>query len=189
MNEESTPISSIKSERPNWDEFWLTLALFYSTRGTCDRLRTACLLVDEHNRLVGAGYNGSLPGEPHCDDAGHFMVEGHCLRTLHAEDNAILHSTKDLTGATAYILDGTCVNCAKKLFSKGVAKILYTREFSNVEGKERGQDFIERIARARGAEFRRVDIDFSSAIQKMYAIMQGSGGRLAGEDPWAETLE
>lgn len=169
---------SSRAERPAWDEFWFVLALFYSVRGTCDRLRTACLLVDENNRLVGAGYNGSLAGEEHCDDVGHFMVDGHCFRTLHAEENAILHSTKDLTGCTAYILDGPCLACAKKLLSKGIKRILFTREFNNVQGKDAGREFIVTLAEKRGVEFRRVDIDFELVLKKMLGIIQGHGGRL-----------
>ena len=82
--------------RPNWDEFWLTQALFYSARGTCDRLRTATVVVDKKNRLISAGYNGSTPGAPHCDDVGHLIIDGHCMRTLHAEENAILRAREDL---------------------------------------------------------------------------------------------
>ncbi|MBI2462859.1 MAG: dUTP diphosphatase [Candidatus Spechtbacteria bacterium] len=166
------------SERPTWEEFWFALALMYSSRGTCDRLRTACLIVDENNRLIAAGYNGSLSGEDHCDEVGHFMVDGHCLRTLHAEENAILHGTQDWNGSTAYILDGPCVPCAKKIISKGVKKLLYTRDFTNLHGKTQGQEFIETMATHKGVEFRKADISFENLLNKILARISGTGGRL-----------
>ena len=170
--------SDQKSERPRWEEFWFTLTLFYSTRGTCDRLRVACLLVDKNNKLVGAGYNGSLPGHPHCDEVGHLMVEGHCLRTLHAEVNAILHSFGDLEGATAYVLGTPCIDCVKKLLSKKVKKILFTREYDN---KDRGGEHIFELARVSGAEIRRVDIDFEEILRKNLSILKGPGGAFQGK--------
>lgn len=162
-----------KNSRPSWEEFWFTLALFYSTRGTCDRLKASCLLVDKNNRLVGAGYNGSLPGHPHCDEVGHLMVEGHCLRTLHAEVNAIIHSVGDLDGAAAYVLGTPCVDCVKKLLAKKVKKIIFTRDYDN---KARGGEHIFEFARLSGAELRRSDIDFTAVLAKTDSILKGPGG-------------
>ncbi|MEK7503735.1 MAG: deaminase [Patescibacteria group bacterium] len=168
-----------KNKRPSWDEFWFTLALFYSTRGTCDRLKAACLLVDKNNRLVGAGYNGSLPGHPHCDEVGHLMVEGHCLRTLHAEVNAIMHSMDDLDGATAYVLGTPCIDCVKKLLSKNVKKILFTRDYDN---KDKGGEYIFELAKTSGTEMKRVDMDFSQTLIKEMTILTGAGGAFFGQN-------
>lgn len=168
----STPDQN-KNVRPTWDEFWFTLALFYSTRGTCDRLKAACLLVDKDKRLIGAGYNGSLPGDPHCDEVGHLMVEGHCIRTLHAEVNAIIHSVGDLEGATAYVLGTPCIDCVKKLLSKKVKRILFTRAYDN---QARGGQYIFELAKNQGAEIRQVDINFPELLQKKFAILEGPGG-------------
>ena len=166
----------MENERPSWEEFWFTLTLFYATRGTCDRLRTACILVDAKNRIISAGYNGSLPGEDHCDDVGHFMVDGHCIRTLHAEENALLNGPRDIQGATAYILDSPCVACSKKLISKGVKRILYTREYENVA--DEGRRFILDMAQKNSVELRHVDMSFDVSLEKMLAISHGKGGRL-----------
>jgi len=161
------------SKRPTWDEFWFTIALFYSTRGTCDRLRAACILVDKNNRFVSAGYNGSLPGDPHCDEAGHMMVDGHCIRTLHAEVNAIMHSVGDIEGATAYVLGTPCIDCVKKLLTKKVKKILFTREYDN---QARGGQYIFELARSQKAEIRQVDMNFSAILDKKIRILEGPGG-------------
>src|SRR3989338_1838549 len=164
------------SGRPTWDEFWFVQALFYSTRSTCDRLRVSCLLVDQANRLVGTGYNGSLSGDEHCDEVGHFLVDGHCLRTLHAEENALLHSNKNLEGCTAYMLISPCLACAKKLLSKGIKRILYTREYNNMQGEDRGREFMKKLVARRGVQLCKVDIDFTKVLKKMLMITQGPGG-------------
>ena len=172
-------IPNQKSQRPSWDEFWFTLALFYSTRGTCDRLKAACLLVDKNNRLVGAGYNGSLPGHPHCDEVGHLMVDGHCLRTLHAEVNAIMHSVGDLDGATAYVLGTPCIDCVKKLLSKKVKKIFFTKDYDN---QARGGEYIYDLAKTSGTEMRRVDVNFTEVLGKEMTILAGAGGAFFGQN-------
>lgn len=170
---------SNKIKRPTWDEFWFTLALFYSTRGTCDRLKAACLLVDKNKRLIGAGYNGSLPGDPHCDEVGHLMVEGHCIRTLHAEVNAIMHSVGDLEGATAYVLGTPCIDCVKKLLAKKVKRILFTREYDN---QARGGQYIFELAKNQGAEIRQVNIDFSEVLRKKFDILESAGGAFSAQN-------
>ncbi len=143
-------------------------------------MKAACLLVDKNNRLVGAGYNGSLPGHPHCDEVGHLMVEGHCLRTLHAEVNAILHSLGDLEGATAYVLGTPCIDCVKKLLAKKVKRILFTRDYDN---KARGGEHIFELAKISGVEIRRVDIDFAGLLLKNAGILKNPGGALSGGEP------
>ncbi|MBI2041713.1 MAG: dUTP diphosphatase [Candidatus Nealsonbacteria bacterium] len=170
------------SNRPSWEEFWFNLALFYSTRGTCDRLKAACLLVDKNNRLIGAGYNGSLPGHPHCDEVGHLMVDGHCLRTLHAEVNAIMHSVGDLEGATAYVLGTPCIDCVKKLLAKKIGKIVFTRDYDN---KSRGGEYIFELAKLSGVEIYKSEIDFENVFQKNIGILKNPGGALFKEAPQA----
>lgn len=164
-----------KSYRPSWDEFWFTLALFYSTRGTCDRLRIASVIVDKNNRLLGAGYNGSLPGAPHCDDVGHLMADGHCIRTLHSEVNAILNSTGSLEGATIYMIGTPCIDCTKQLLSKGVNKFLYAKAYDN---QARGGDTVYQFAKEQGAIVKHVKIDFEKLLTKKMEILKGPGGIL-----------
>ncbi len=174
---DSLPVKENSAEsRPTWDEFWFALALLYSSRATCDLRRTACVIVDEHNRLIATGYNGSLPGEPHCDDVGHFMVDDRCVRTLHAEENALLHSSvRDWNGCTAYILDSPCLLCAKRIIAKGVSRILFQN--SHGRNKEMNQ-FIEELAAHKGVEFRRVGVDFEELLNKTLGRISGKGGRL-----------
>jgi len=54
-------------QRPSWDEFWMKYCDLASERGTCDRRYVGAVLVKD-NQVLATGYNGSIPGEPHCDD-------------------------------------------------------------------------------------------------------------------------
>lgn len=166
-------IEKKKINRPNWDEFFFMLAHIYSTRGTCDRLKTATLLV-KNNRIVGTGYNGSLPGNPQCDEEGHLMEDGHCIRTLHGEDNAVLYSTTDLGGTTAYILGTPCVLCMNKLIAVGIKTIKYLGEYKN----SRGRDIVEKLAKINKVKLVKIDFDFMKTFEKMGEILEGPGGAL-----------
>lgn len=171
------------AERPNWDEFFIVQALFYSTRGTCDRLRTACVLVKD-KIIVGAGYNGSLPGEPHCDEAGHLMVDGHCVRTIHAEANAIRNCKNPelLKGATAYLLVTPCLLCLKALISYGVNRIVFTSVYDNTSYQwtehEDMRKFVESLKHNKAISIEVLRVDFVKLLQKFLDRLQGPGGVL-----------
>lgn len=173
-----------ESPRPDWDEFFIIQALFYSTRGTCDRLRTACILVKD-KIIVGAGYNGSLPGEPHCDDAGHLIVDGHCVRTVHAEANAI-KNCKDpaaLKGGTAYVIHTPCLLCLKALISYGIARIVFASPYDNTSmewTKHRELlRFVESLKRNKAISIEFMKIGLTKLLQDFTDRLQGPGGALA----------
>src|SRR3989338_7278239 len=80
-----------KHYRPSWDDYFMSLARIIASRGTCNRLYTGAVLVKD-KRIISTGYNGSPPGLPHCDEVGHLLEDGHCVRTIHGEHNAILQA-------------------------------------------------------------------------------------------------
>lgn len=146
----------------------------YSTRGTCDRLRTACVIVKD-KRMVGAGYNGSASGQPHCDDVGHLIIEGHCERTLHGEENAVLNTERaGLVGAHAYIVGTPCLRCTRILINAGVTEINHLGVYSNSRGKEE----IEALAANAGVTLRRFDLDPMELINQAIERLKGPGGAL-----------
>jgi dCMP deaminase len=142
------------TERLAWDDFFILLATLYSSRGTCDRLRTACIVV-KNNRIVGAGYNGSVSGIQSCDEVGHLMVEGHCLRTIHGENNAINNSVADLEGATAYVVATPCFDCVKNLLQNGIKRIVCVGSYANSKGKPEAEVLCE----LKGVELRQISDD------------------------------
>ncbi|WP_262314660.1 deoxycytidylate deaminase [Lacticaseibacillus parakribbianus] len=119
--------------RESWDHYFMKLAGNVAERSTCERATVGAVLVVDH-RIIATGYNGSIAGDPHCDTAGHLMRDGHCIRTLHAEMNAILQcalngvSTK---GATVYVTFFPCLNCTKALIQAGITAVYYQSAYHN----------------------------------------------------------
>src|SRR3990172_8820661 len=77
--------------RPDWDSYFMKIAYAVSERSTCDRAFVGAVLVLE-KRILTTGFNGSPAGQSHCDEVGHLLVDGHCIRTIHAETNAIIQA-------------------------------------------------------------------------------------------------
>ncbi|MDP8266353.1 MAG: cytidine/deoxycytidylate deaminase family protein [Candidatus Aceula meridiana] len=117
--------------RPDWDQYFLKLAMLASERATCPRMHCGCILVkDKH--VVATGYNGSIPGDDHCDDVGCWVVDNHCIRTNHAEMNALTQAAKRghaVGGATAYVTNMPCTTCAKALIASGIARVVVFSDF------------------------------------------------------------
>lgn len=138
--------------RPSWDEYFLKLAMLVSERATCPRMHCGCVLVKD-KRILSTGYNGSIPGDDHCEDAGCMVVDNHCIRTIHAEMNAILQcsihgiSTK---GAIAYVTNMPCTNCAKALIAAGIIEVVIFSDYHDTKAEE----FFEKA----GVVLRRINI-------------------------------
>lgn len=119
--------------RPSWDSYFSKIAAVVATRATCSRKWVGAVIVDERHRLVACGYNGSPPGSPHCDDAGHVMVEidgrMSCVRTLHAEANAILEAGGKARGCTLYVSCMPCHPCSKLIAAAGIKRVVYAEEY------------------------------------------------------------
>ena len=119
-------------DRLTWDEYFMNLAITVSERGTCDRAYVGCVIVNEDNRIVTTGYNGSIKGNPHCDEIGHTMRDGHCIATIHAEMNALLYCAKEgisVNGCKAYVTHFPCLNCTKSLIQAGIKEIYYRESY------------------------------------------------------------
>lgn len=125
------------NKRPAWDEYFLKLAMLVSERATCPRMHCGCVLVRD-KRILSTGYNGSIPGDDHCEDVGCYVVDNHCIRTIHAEMNALLQcsihgiSTK---GATAYVTNMPCTNCAKALIAAGIVEIVIFSDYHDTQAE------------------------------------------------------
>ena len=119
-------------DRLSWQEYFMNLAMTVSQRGTCDRAYVGCVIVNKENRIVSTGYNGSIKGNPHCDEIGHTMRDGHCIATIHAEMNALLYCAKEgisVNGCIAYVTHFPCLNCTKSLIQAGISKIYYNSAY------------------------------------------------------------
>jgi dCMP deaminase len=125
--------------KPNWDHYFLSLAHVVATRASCDRKHVGAVIVNAHHRIVSTGYNGGAAGTPDCDEAGHLMkeVDGRqsCVRTLHAESNALDYAGKDAVDCTIYTTVIPCYECAKRLVNSGIVRIVYTEYYESQNTK------------------------------------------------------
>ena len=113
--------------RDNWDVYFMKIAHQVATRGTCDRAHVGTIIVRDRN-ILATGYNGSIIGTEHCDDAGHLIRDDHCIRTAHAEVNAIAQAAKNgiaIKDASLYITHFCCWNCFKMVVNAGIRNIYF----------------------------------------------------------------
>jgi dCMP deaminase len=117
--------------RKSWDEYFINIAEMVAERGTCDRAKVGCVVV-QNNHIKSTGYNGSPPGLPHCESDGHEMVGNHCVRTIHAEINALLRSGYVENGVL-YVTHFPCYTCSKILISMGIRRVVYIYDYRQDE--------------------------------------------------------
>lgn len=114
------------NDRVDWDSYFMNVAGVVATRATCDRKHVGAVIVLE-NHMLTTGYNGSMRGLEHCDDAGHLMEHDHCVRTVHAEANAIVQAARlgiRIDGATLYVTASPCFSCLKLIANAGIVRIV-----------------------------------------------------------------
>ena len=168
--------------KPDKREFRAMITLFYSTRGTCDRLHTATTLwsPEPENLFLGAGYNGAPPGIPSCDEIGHLMVEGHCIRTIHGEENALLncHNFEKLVGGTVTGLGTPCYRCAPKLVAKKVKRVEFYGEYRNYKNSEDNEHIKELFKNANIELECFPPEELLRILAKGIGVLQSKGGAL-----------
>ncbi|MBU0467870.1 MAG: cytidine/deoxycytidylate deaminase family protein [Candidatus Omnitrophica bacterium] len=128
----------IVAKRPDWDEYFLKLAMLASERATCPRMHCGCVIVKDKN-VIATGYNGSIPGDDHCDDVGCMVIDNHCVRTNHAEMNALIQAAKQgnaVDGAIAYVTNMPCTTCAKALIGAGIKRVVIFSGYHDTLAKD-----------------------------------------------------
>ena len=113
--------------RSTWDQYFMDIATQVATRATCDRKHVGAVLVRDRT-ILSTGYNGSIRGLPHCDEAGHMMENNHCVATVHAEANAIIQAAKNgvrIDGSTIYTTASPCWPCFKLIANSGCSRIVF----------------------------------------------------------------
>lgn len=137
-----------KHVRPSWDEYFMEIAGTVAKRATCDRGRSGCVIVRDKQILV-TGYVGSPRGLPHCDETGHLIkkvnhedgrVTQHCVRTVHAEQNAICQAARlgiSLQGATLYCRMTPCRTCAMLIINCGIVRVVCERKYHDGDESEK----------------------------------------------------
>lgn len=140
-----------KHKRVDWDVYFMEIARQVATRSTCDRKYVGCVIVRDKT-ILSTGYNGSIRGLPHCDDVGHNMVNGHCVRTIHAEANALIQAARNgvrIEGAEVFITASPCWDCFKMIANAGIERIIYAEFYRD--------ERITEIARELGIELKKLE--------------------------------
>ncbi|WGK68121.1 cytidine/deoxycytidylate deaminase family protein [Candidatus Haliotispira prima] len=137
-------------QRPSWDDYFFEVCEAISGRATCDRGRSGCVIVKD-KQILATGYVGAPAGLPHCDEVGHLLkrvthedgsVSSHCMRTVHAEQNAICQAAKFglvLNGATVYCTMTPCRSCAMMIINIGIRRVVVGKRYSR--GRESEEMF------------------------------------------------
>ena len=140
-------------KRIKWDQYFMMQAVLLASRSTCERLSVGAVIVRD-KRIIAGGYNGSVAGDDHCIDVGCYLEDGHCVRTIHAEMNAILQCAKfgeSTDNAEIYVTDFPCLQCTKMLFQAGITKINYLRNYHN-------NDYAQKLISLKNIELNKIKL-------------------------------
>lgn len=120
-------------ERLSWNQYFMAQSHLLANRSTCTRLAVGATIVRD-KRVIAGGYNGSISGDVHCIDEGCYVVDHHCIRTIHAEMNAIIQCAKfgvQTQDAEIYVTHFPCIQCCKAIIQSGISKVYYAKDYKN----------------------------------------------------------
>jgi len=135
---EATPMIAERfHERPNRTEWLMRMTAVVSMRGTCERAQVGAIIARE-GRVISTGYVGSPSGLAHCSEVGcEIGSDSGCIRTVHAEANAIAFAAKAGTstdGAELYCTHLPCLQCSKLIINAGIRRIVYDLPYRDRSG-------------------------------------------------------
>ncbi|MDY0322733.1 MAG: ComE operon protein 2 [Candidatus Carbobacillus sp.] len=154
------------SGRISWHEYFMAQAKLIALRATCTRLMVGAVIVRDR-RVIAGGYNGSIAGDEHCIDVGCKIRDGHCIRTIHAEQNALMQCAKfgvSTDGAELYVTHFPCLNCTKLLIQAGIQHIYY-------EVPYRVDPYAIELLEKAGVGTTQIIVDLNAYVQAMPKIM------------------
>ncbi|MCS0786647.1 ComE operon protein 2 [Cytobacillus pseudoceanisediminis] len=120
-------------DRISWNQYFMAQSHLLALRSTCTRLAVGATIVRD-KRIIAGGYNGSIAGGEHCIDEGCYVIDNHCVRTIHAEMNAILQCAKfgvPTTDAEIYVTHFPCLQCCKAIIQAGIKTVYYAQDYKN----------------------------------------------------------
>lgn len=146
--------------RKSWDEYFMSIAHLVKTRSTCIRRHVGAVAVSPDHRILGTGYNGPLPGTPHCEDVGCLRQQmgipsgqrQEICRAQHAEANVCNFAARcgiALDGCTIYVTTRPCTTCLKAMVTSGVRRVVFDDDYPD--------DLACKLAEEAGVELVRFD--------------------------------
>lgn len=138
---------------PDWASYFQDIARVVAKRATCPRRQVGAIIVKDRT-ILSTGYNGSVRKTDHCDTEGCIMENGHCVRTVHAEVNAIIQAAKNgvkIDGAEMYSTSGLCWNCLKIVANAGIKTVYYEDEYPDAKVIDGAEKMGVRLIKISGA--------------------------------------
>src|SRR5689334_21506921 len=151
-------MSAGPQQRVSWDEYFMRIAEVVSSRSTCPRKFVGAVIVRDRT-ILSTGYNGSIRGMPHCSEVGHMLEGGHCIATIHAEENAIIHAANNgvsINAAHVYVTASPCWSCFKSIANAGILRIVYGEFYRDAR--------IFEVAARLGIELFHLPVDVAKAL-------------------------
>lgn len=148
------------SQRISWHEYFMAQAKLISLRGTCARLYVGSVITRDR-RVIAGGYNGSISGDVHCIDVGCKVVDGHCVRTIHAEQNALMQCAKfgvATEGAEIYVTHFPCLHCTKLIVQAGIKHIYYETPY-------RMDEYAVQLLKQAGVGMTQISVDIEKYLR------------------------
>ena len=132
--------------RPNWDTYFLKMAMLISERSTCTRHHVGAVLVRDR-RVLSTGYNGAARGLKDCLELGCLRDEQgidsgtrhEVCRAIHAEQNAIIQAGQhgvSIAGATMYCTHSPCLICAKMIVNAQIVRVVSFTPYADTNTPE-----------------------------------------------------
>jgi dCMP deaminase len=133
-------LEKFKYKRPSWDEYFVEISRTVAKRATCDRGMSGAVIAKD-KQILTTGYVGAAAGLPQCDEVGHLFQDvindkgvksKHCVRTSHAEQNAIVQAAKigvAIKGATMYCKMVPCPVCARMIINAGIVRVVAEKHY------------------------------------------------------------
>ena len=142
-------------ERIPWNEYFMAQSHLLALRSTCERLSVGATIVRD-KRIIAGGYNGSVSGSVHCIDEGCYVIDGHCVRTVHAEVNALLQCAKfgvPTQDAHIYVTHFPCLQCSKAIIQAGIKHVYYADDYRN-------HPYAVQLFQEAGVKVEKVELDY-----------------------------
>ncbi|HEY3783249.1 MAG TPA: dCMP deaminase family protein [Fimbriimonadaceae bacterium] len=154
-------------QRPSWDAYFMQICTLVASRSTCERRAVGAVIVRD-KRILATGYNGAPTGLSHCPPEGGShdwplgcLRAGHCIRSLHAEQNALLQAAKigiPCEGSTIYVTCQPCNTCAKMIINAGITRVIYEGEYPDEFSLELFRESKMEIIRFKGEQVEQIQV-------------------------------
>ncbi len=185
---EDAPPPGGRPERPSWDAYFMQIAHLVATRATCPRRSVGAILVRDR-RILATGYNGAPSGVAHCPDLGPdrdwpagCLRAGHCIRALHAEQNALLQAARNGTaieGAEVYVTCQPCNTCAKMLINAGVRRVVFEGDYPDDFSLELFRETGMTVERYAGGALSALDLETPADLETVADLEAHARGGVA----------